>query len=357
MTRWRSAERAGALADRHRTGAERLLAHLDGVSAMRWSTLARFAEPGTDVLDVERMVDAMAAAGLVEIAERPDRRGDWRPTRLRIADHGRAVLTEWRNEAAEADRGALLVAALHRIAADPEALPVPKRVLVLEAFGDTKAVRIEDYRDAIEAAFDAPLETLVQDWTSVVLTAGPCGYRFGGHAVDLRMSEPWFGVTAPVVDRLDSLWTTASEVITVENLAPFEALARGGAFANAIGIFTSGFLRRAQRRWLARLAALGGVTTVRHWGDLDAGGLLIYRQLRDVVAQAAPDVEVRPWRMNVSLLDEYPTRPLTAHDQRRLRRYLDDPTNPLLELASALLDRDCKLEQEALLLPDIGGGE
>lgn len=350
MTVWRRAPDPTPLAAHHRPLAEALLSDLAAVSRMRWTTLRRYTGPGADIVDVERGVDAIWRAGLIERGSKRDRRGDTRPTALRITEAGRAQNATWQAERQAPDHAARLIAALERLAADPDALPVPKRVLVLEAFGETKAVRVEDHRAAIEAAFDAPLDTLVRDWTSAVLTAGPAGYRFAGRAVDLRMSAPWYAVTGPVVDGLDGLWTTATEIITVENLAPFESLALTGAFADTVGVFTSGFLRRAQRRWVAGLAALPGVTRVRHWGDLDAGGLLIHRQLRDLLRAAAPDVELVPWRMAPALLDRHPTRPLTEHDRRRLTRYLEDPDNPLRALAEALLARGCKLEQEALLL-------
>ncbi len=350
MSGWIRCDAPQPLAAHDRALAEPLLRHLAGVSQMRWATLRRFTDADADIIDVERGVHAIWSAGLVERRERRDRRGDTRPTALRITERGRRRLDGWQAERASHDAASRLIEALHRLARDPDALPVPKRVLVLEAFGATKAVRIEDHRAAIEAAFDAPLDTLVQDWTTAVLTAGPAGFRFGGHGIDLGMSAPWYAITGPVADRLDGLWTTASEVITIENLAPFEGLAMQGGFTDAVGVFTSGFLRRAQRRWVSRLAKLPGVTRVRHWGDLDAGGLLIVRQLRDLLREHAPDVELIPWRMEPALLDEHPTRPLTAHDRRRLARYLDDPENPLLDLAQALLDRGCKLEQEALML-------
>lgn len=355
MSDWIPCDAPQPLAAHDRPLAETLLRHLADVSQMRWTTLHRFTDADADIIDIERGVHAIWSAGLIERREKRDRRGDTHPTALRITERGRRHLDGWRSESAARDAASQLIDALHRLARDPDALPVPKRVLVLEAFGATKAVRVEDHRAAIEAAFDAPLDTLVQDWTTAVLTTGPAGFRFGGHGIDLRMSAPWYAVTGPVVEGLDGLWTTASEVVTVENLAPFESLAMHGAFADTVGVFTSGFLRRAQRRWVARLAKLPGVTRVRHWGDLDAGGLLIVRQLRDLLRAHAPGVELVPWRMEPALLDEHPTRPLTDHDRRRLVRYLDDPENPLLDVARALLDRGCKLEQEALMLsPDWG---
>jgi len=350
MSGWVGCDDATPLAAHDRPLAEALLGHLAGVSQMRWTTLRRFTGAEADIIDIERGVHAIWLAGLVERRERRDPRGDTRPTALRITVNGRRLLDGWHAERTSRDTASRLIDALRRLARDPDVLPVPKRVLVLEAFGATKAVRVEDHRDAIEAAFDAPFDTLVQDWTTAVLTTGPAGFRFGGRAVDLRMSAPWYAVTGPVVDGLDGLWTTAAEVITIENLAPFESLAMQGAFTDAVGVFTSGFLRRAQRRWVARLAKLPGITRVRHWGDLDAGGLLIARQLRDLLQAHAPHVELVPWRMEPALLDELPTRPLTEHDRRRLSRYLEDPDNPLRDVAQALLDRGCKLEQEALML-------
>ena len=119
---------------------------------------------------------------------------------------------------------------------------------------------------------------------------------------------------------------------------------------DAVLVFTSGFLGRAERAWLARVAAVPGVKRVRHWGDLDPGGLLIYRQIRDLLAEAAPAVTLEPYRMDASALLHPAAAPLSERDRERLSAYLAAPDPPLTALAEAMLERGVKLEQEALLL-------
>lgn len=119
-------------------------------------------------------------------------------------------------------------------------------------------------------------------------------------------------------------------------------------------VYTAGFLGRAERAWCRRLARHDTVKRFRHWGDLDAGGLYIYRDLERLLAQAAPDKKLSPWRMEPELLDHKLAVPLTDRDRARLTAYLKEPSSPLRPLARAMLDRDLKLEQEALLLSPPG---
>ena len=98
-----------------------------------------------------------------------------------------------------------------------------------QALGDSKRVRVADYRTEIEAAFELPMEQLVRDHCAAVLTTGKIRYRFNGLSMDARASSPWLAVTEPVIEGLSHLEVGAVEVITVENLTPFEALALRGA--------------------------------------------------------------------------------------------------------------------------------
>ena len=344
--------------------ARRLVARLlarEGTT-LRWASLARLAPAGLDSLDVEEVVAVLRCAGLVQVKVRDNPRGDPEPYMLRLSpgqgQHARQAVDLEASTgpgAAHAERGRLLVEALRRLMEVEDTLPVPGRALVQLALGDSKRVRVADYRAEIEAAFELPMEQLVRDHCAAVLTAGKIRYRFNGLSMDARASSPWLAVTEPVIEGLSHLEVGAVEVITVENLTPFEALAlRGNAHNDAVLVYTAGFLGRAERAWCRRLARHDAVRRFRHWGDLDAGGLYIYRDLERLLAQAAPDKELSPWRMEPELLDHELAVPLTDRDRARLIAYLKEPSSPLRPLARAMLHRDLKLEQEALLLSPPG---
>lgn len=362
---WRSAPadgaagwRAGEASEAERTTVTRLLDRLSEREGriLQWRSLARLAPAGMDRLDVERLVEGLVARGWLQVKERRDPRGNAEPYLLRatpgmVGDLRRQVerlLGQARSPAeGRADR---LIAALQTLMARDDALPVPARALVQLAFGDTKAVRVRDFRADIEHAFETPLEDLVRDHAAAVLTAGPLSYTFRGRPVDARASFPWLAIPEPVLVELADLRIDATEVVTVENLTAFEALVHDGLADRAVVVFTSGFLGRAQRRWVTQLVRHPAIRAVRHWGDLDPGGLMIYRTLQRLIAGANPAVPLRPWRMDPPLLDHPLAIPLTPHDQHRLQAYLTDPGTPLRPVARAMLESDRKLEQEALLL-------
>jgi len=364
---WRGAERGAAdLESIRRLGpaalevARRLVEHFLAGSGrtLRWSSLVRFAPEGMDRLDVEEFAATLRDAGLLQIKVRSDHRGDPEPYLLRLTpqQEPRAIeavglqLQEPPGVAHD-DRARRIVAALGRLMEEDGALPVPGRALIQQALGDTKRARVADYRGEIESAFGVPLEQLVQDHTAAVLTAGRIRYRFRGIQVNARASHPWLAITEPVLQGLTDLEVDAVEVITVENLTPFEVLAsKQGLHDDAVLVYTAGFLGRAQRAWCRILARHPAVERFRHWSDLDPGGLYIFRDLERLLEEVAPGLELSPWRMAPEFLEHPLAVPLTPRDHARLKAYLDETQNPLRALARAMLAEDRKLEQEALLL-------
>ncbi|MFT7621223.1 MAG: hypothetical protein ACI9WU_000384 [Myxococcota bacterium] len=334
---------AGALLRRLLTAATRRI---------RWRSLGSLAVRGHDRVDVESIATQLADLGLVHIHGQRNRQGDFTPTRIELGDLDQTeleplaerLLPQYRPPPEQP-----LLEALQRLIANGTPLPVPARLLVLHAFGHTKAARARDYAPAVQAHFGRPFTELVREHTDAVLTAGPFRYRFAGHRIDAAAFVPWISIPSPVVAALTDLEVDCGRVLTIENLTPFEA----GCYADrdTLRIFTSGFPRQVEERWLRHVVAHPKVREVHHWGDLDPGGLYIYRTIHNAVRSAAPEVLVQPHRMDPSLLDHPATRPLTGRDQLRLDQYLADPTNPLRALALAMKASGRKLEQEALLGP------
>ncbi len=361
--RWRCVGPDGAieivLTGRQTEIARRLGRRLLAGTIMRWESLAGMVADGADRIDVERTARALIDAGLVEVAERRDGAGDFRPYQLRMAGGAEARLREivgYDPRAAEirADRARRLIDALSEMAAQPEALPVPARTLVQRALGGTKVVRVGDYRAEIEAAFDLPLDSIVRDHTAAVLTTGPFRIRFQGRVIDGMASVPWTAIPEPVLSGAADIDVDADEILTIENLTPFETLSFRGEALGRILVFTSGFLGRAERRWLELLIRTGRIRQIRHWGDIDPGGLAIFRDLAALVANVSREVRVETWRMEPTALSHVAAVPLTIRDRARLQAWNAEPAAPLQELARAMLDVDRKLEQEALLVEGPG---
>ncbi len=328
----------------------RLAKRLISLRPMRWRSLAGLAPKGSDLVDVERVVQVLLARGWVTVRHRRDRRGELQPAQLRLRDDAielaSGLLEVESPDARSAKVRALLEALQERAHGAP---PVPERVLVRQVFGATKAVRVRSYRAELESALGIRLEELVRFHVDSVLTAGPVRYRFDGVPMDLRGSAPWMAVTEPVVGGLTGLELDGvDEVVCVENQTPFESLLYEGLAERAVVVFTSGFLGTVERGWLTHLVR-AGVRRVRHWGDLDPWGLDIYRDLRAHVLALDPSVEVAAWRMEPELLERPETVKLTSEDWVRLHRYLGDEGVPLREVGVEMRRLGVKLEQEVLL--------
>lgn len=344
----------------------RLLKAGRGGGARRWATAGRAAGAGTDQVEAEGLLWALVDAGLVAVRERRDRRGDWQPWQWWLTPAGEALLaaptdppadlaawlahadpeihpalTSIRAWLATADPAALVTRLVLAIGDDLRAGRVPRgRLLSVTVGGHTKAVRLLDHRDVLEEALGTPLEEVVRLHGRAVLTYGAFRLRVGAQSIDGRFSVPWLALTPETLDGLTDLSVSARRMLTVENLVAFEEEVRSGLPADTVAVWTGGFPSSLERAWMARLVA-GGVSRVDHWGDLDVGGLRIFRHLQQVLP-----CPVRPWRMEPELLDALPTRPLTSRDREALVAWRADPTAPLQDLAAALMERGVKAEQE-----------
>ena len=117
-----------------------------------------------------------------------------------------------------------------------------------------------------------------------------------------------------------------------------------GVSADTLVVHTGGFPHSLERTFLQRVVE-AGVERVDHWGDLDVGGMRILRHLSAILP-----CPVSPWRMEPALLEQLPTRPLTARDREALVLWLADLEAPLRELAEAMLSKGVKVEQEGWFL-------
>lgn len=332
----------------------------------RWSAAGRAAGPGTDQVEAERLLWALLDAGLVAVRQRRDRRGDWEPYQWWLTPAGEAlvapppqdtpdldawlarpdhephpVLVALRAWLPTADPAAIVTRVALAIGDELRAGRTPRgRLLSVQVGGHTKAVRLQDHREALEAALGAPLDEVVRLHGRAVFTYGAFRLQVQTQSIDGRLSVPWLALTPETLDRVTALTVSARRMLTVENLVAFEEEVRAGLPDDTVAVWTGGFPSSLERAWMARLVA-GGVTQVDHWGDLDVGGLRIFRHLQQILP-----CPVRPWRMEPELLDRLPTQPLTARDREALRAWRQDPDAPLQALAEALLARGVKAEQE-----------
>ncbi|HLF27995.1 MAG TPA: Wadjet anti-phage system protein JetD domain-containing protein [Anaerolineae bacterium] len=243
----------------------------------------------------------------------------------------------------------------------------PYRVFSVRVFNDSK--RFEDLIGA--------LCTLARrgqpDWTEwsndeilreLNLTANPTHlYGHGawrlvddaGQVIETDGFYPSVGLPAAQAHHLKKVTVDATHVVCVENPTAFYELIRHydtQRTGRLAALCLWGNPSPACRHLLRCLADnLPESVPLYAWADIDFGGLNILAQLRE---QVSPRFE--PYRMDIATLEAHAlwARPLTPGDQRNLARLARRPAlRDMRSLIEALLKRDLKLEQEAIVL----GGE
>lgn len=178
----------------------------------------------------------------------------------------------------------------------------------------------------------------VERLPSPVLVAG----RVALDGVLLPRAE-YLGFPGEVAERL-SLTERPAYLLTIENFTSFIRHARERTPVDGgLVVYTGGFPSRAVLAVLLRLAAQSPVS-VYHWGDIDPGGLRIFRTIEQALAPQGRTL--RPHMMSLELLMDH-----GQPDQRRKR----PPTGaaqgsgiaPLWD-AMAQMEPLYELEQEGL---------
>ena len=147
--------------------------------------------------------------------------------------------------------------------------------------------------------------------------------------------------------------------MTIENLTTFF---RWNEPATLM-VYLGGYHNTIRRRLLQKIYRAFPQAEYRHFGDMDAGGFEIYRDLREKTG-----IPFEPYRMDTETLNEYRSfaRPLTDNDRKRLQKMIagrdgragDSEVSgeggdagafaEFSELISHMLRGNIKLEQECI---------
>lgn len=192
------------------------------------------------------------------------------------------------------------------------------------------------------------------------LRLGDCGQgrRPGGREsepaqkIDLSGLKGDLALSTESLRSITELTVWGGRVVTVENLTSFHDYPAGEDFV----VYLGGFHNKVKRDFLAELYRQNPTKEYRHFGDLDAGGFYILEHLKRKTG-----IGFRSLYMDVATLRRYEKdqRPLTENDRKRLQQLwqmLQDQKErgecleDYGEVIAYMLDRGCKLEQEAVRL-------
>lgn len=108
-------------------------------------------------------------------------------------------------------------------------------------------------------------------------------------------------------------------------------------------IYLGGYHNSVRRALLQEVYACCPNAAYYHFGDIDAGGYEIYRNLCEKTG-----IPFKMYRMDLKTLQSYEKygKPLTLNDRKRLQGMRD--RDGLRELVDYMLEHDVKLEQECI---------
>jgi hypothetical protein len=130
------------------------------------------------------------------------------------------------------------------------------------------------------------------------------------------------------------------KVLTIENLTTFVA------FNNPefIYIYLGGFHNSVKRNLLKIIESRDNTIDFFHFGDIDAGGFLIFE---DLVSKTG--IQFKPYMMDIDTLKKHEDNwtSLSVNDKKRLR---ENQSSIFKDVITFMLQNNCKLEQEAIIL-------
>ena len=210
-----------------------------------------------------------------------------------------------------------------------------------KAFGESDRRWLADLGIALEACG-------ISRHTPHVFLSGPLAlYAAGQPLLSAALLQSGLALAPEALQQVDAVRGQLQMVRVVENLSVFEVLTQQAE--PVLTIWVPGY---PHRRWLA---AVGHVLAllrlpVQVACDLDPAGVAIALQVGELAGKAG--CAWQPWRMQADELTlACGGQPLTVDDQQALARLVRQPLPPMLaDLCAAMLERQLKVEQEALFI-------
>lgn len=169
---------------------------------------------------------------------------------------------------------------------------------------------------------------------------GSITLKINQEEINLNRYGHELALSSIAMDDLSVFDLGVKKVLTIENLTTFVA------FKNPefICIYLGGFHNSVKRNLLKRIANYDKTIEFFHFGDIDAGGFLIFEDLVNKTG-----INFNPYLMNIETLKKHENNwtSLTVNDKKRLR---ENQSSIFKNVIKFMLQNNCKLEQEAIAL-------
>ena len=165
---------------------------------------------------------------------------------------------------------------------------------------------------------------------------------FGDTKIELDFLEQGMGISGEDIERIRILKTeNVKKIITIENLTTYFRWKE----EESLIIYLGGYHNQIRRNLLKKIHHIYPEANYYHFGDIDAGGFEIYRDLCEKTG-----LPFEMYYMNLETLQKYEMygRGLTENDRKRLKELQNQES--LSKMVSYMLEHDVKLEQECVEL-------
>ena len=165
-----------------------------------------------------------------------------------------------------------------------------------------------------------------------------------GQEIDFSRMTGDMAISSEMLKNADDITVLGDVVVTIENLTTFNAFKCENSFA----IYLGGYHNTSRRNFIKKVYEQNPDKQYLHFGDIDAGGFYILQHLRNKTG-----IAFVPYCMDVKTLKtnlQY-TKKLTENDKKRLAALAETEFGETVEF---MLENNCKLEQEAMDLMEIG---
>ncbi|MCI8895222.1 MAG: hypothetical protein HFI42_13095 [Lachnospiraceae bacterium] len=218
-------------------------------------------------------------------------------------------------------------------------------------FQDSKAFEklegriLHVFRRFLEGAGEMEADEILAEYgiyctPNYVYVKGRAALAIGEERIHLSAWKQGIGISGDDIGRLRLLGTDRiKKVITIENLTTFFRWQE----EDSLMVYLGGYHNALRRSLLSEIYSCCPRASYFHFGDIDAGGFEIYRDLREKTG-----IPFERYHMDLETLKKYEGygRPLTENDKRRLERMAD--REELQEVIAYMLEHGVKLEQECI---------
>ena len=162
-----------------------------------------------------------------------------------------------------------------------------------------------------------------------------------GEEMNLSLLKQGIGISGEDIENIRfSDFSRIQKVITVENLTSFFRYHE----ENSLLVYLGGYHNRVRRKLLQKIYDAIPSAKYYHFGDIDAGGFLIFLDLRKKT-----EIPFESFRMDLDTLKQYSQygKKLTETDKKRLEKLGEE--KEFSEVIRYMLEKNIKLEQECII--------